>query len=118
MMVFPDHDHGKGILAWTGMAQFSDTYGVPGMMPFTTIGMLMGLTMDYELFLFCRVLEFREEGWTNQAAALKAVAVTGPTICSSAIIMALVFCASIFGECKFEATWGVIFGLSVFMDAF
>merc|ERR1719146_280055 len=74
--------------------------------------------MDYELFLFQRILEYREAGWTNQAAALEAVAVTTPTISISALIMCLVFGGMMLGYISFECILGFIFAVSVLFDAF
>merc|ERR1719161_1313964 len=118
MMIFPSK--GTSWFAWTHISYFQagSTTGMMYLLPMMTSGMLIGLAMDYEIFLFMRILEFREEGWTNQAAALKAISQSGQTITSSAIIMTLVFGGMMFGTPEYTFQMALTFCISVLFDGF
>lgn len=111
--------YGKpGILAWLGLDCLSPMGGMGFFLPFISIGMMMGLAMDYELFLFFRVVEYRDLGWSNRAAALKAVHQVGPAISSSALVMSFAFGLLLISDVEALNQFGFVLVLSVLIDAF
>jgi uncharacterized membrane protein YdfJ with MMPL/SSD domain len=56
-----------------------------------TFSIIVGLGLDYDVFLISRVLEFREEAFTDNSAVLKGLYKTGGIITAAGIIMAVAF---------------------------
>jgi len=52
---------------------------------------IVGLGLDYDVFLISRVLEFRLHGYTNKASIVKGLYKTGHIITAAGIIMAVAF---------------------------
>jgi uncharacterized membrane protein YdfJ with MMPL/SSD domain len=48
---------------------------------------LIGLALDYDIFLMSRVVEFRRLGWSDRAAVCLAVEKTGTIITAAGLIM-------------------------------
>ena len=69
-----------GALDWLGWAALRGTGGIYWAHPVFTVTILTGLALDYDIFLFARVLELRLAGFENRAAVVGALALTGPTI--------------------------------------
>merc|ERR1719387_3099683 len=61
----------NGALNWLGMDQFSEMGGLSWEMPLLTFCVLMGLALDYDIFLFSRVVEYRAKGYDNRSAVVK-----------------------------------------------
>ena len=53
--------------------------------PVMTFSILVGLALDYDLFLFTRVKEYRHQGYTNRAAIIKGVDKTGGIITAAGL---------------------------------
>ena len=56
-----------------------------------TFSIIVGLGLDYDVFLISRVLEFRLRGYTNKASIVKGLYKTGHIITAAGIIMAVAF---------------------------
>jgi len=56
-----------------------------------TFSIIVGLGLDYDVFLISRVLEFREEAYTDNSSVLKGLYKTGGIITAAGIIMAVAF---------------------------
>ena len=56
-----------------------------------TFSIIVGLGLDYEVFIISRILEFREEGLVNNSAVLKGLYKTGGIITAAGIIMSVAF---------------------------
>ena len=52
---------------------------------------IVGLGLDYDVFLISRIYEYRLNGYTDRAAALKGIYKTGYIITAAGIIMAVAF---------------------------
>merc|ERR1712187_904388 len=87
----------EGVLAWLNIPALSPTgdAGLDWSVPVFTLTFLVGLALDYDVFLFERVREFREEGFGDRESIQLGLAATGGTISSAGIIMAFTFCAQI-----------------------
>ena len=59
----------EGALAWTGIASLAPTpSGISWLVPVVTFAVLVGLGLDYDVFLLTRVYEIRQAGATNTRA--------------------------------------------------
>ena len=52
---------------------------------------LVGLALDYDVFLVSRIIEFRKLGWSDRASACLAVEKTGGVITTAGLIMIISF---------------------------
>merc|ERR1719396_223856 len=86
--------------------------------PMFTLTFMMGLALDYEIFLFERVLEFREEGFGDRESIQLGLAATGSTISSAGMIMALTFSAQLLGSIPVTNQMGFILVFSIVVDTF
>ncbi len=57
------------------------------LVPIMSLSILVGLGLDYDLFLFLRVQEYREAGFTTEAAMRKGLYRTGSVITTAGLIM-------------------------------
>jgi putative drug exporter of the RND superfamily len=62
------------------------------MAPILAFPLIVGLGLDYDIFLFSRIYEFRKMGYAPTPAIVKGVAKTGEVITFAGIIMAIAFC--------------------------
>ena len=77
-----------GWLSWAG---FDATGGLKWTMVHSTCGFLFALAMDYDLFLFARVYERRQQGYDNASAVRLSLEETGPLITLAGTIMVISF---------------------------
>jgi len=77
------------------------------------------LSLDYDVFLIIRVLEFRREHrFTDRQSVVHAVSRSGPVISYAALIMMIAFGALIFADTVMMSQFGLTLTLAVFLDAF
>ena len=76
------------------------------------------LSLDYNVFLIVRILEYRYLGHTNQNAVVAAVGATGPIISFAAVIMMVAFGALMFSNTIMMNQFGITLTIAVFIDAF
>lgn len=58
---------------------------------YTLMSFLFALAVDYDMFLFARVYEYRHRGYDNDSAVVMALKETGPVITTAGTIMMLSF---------------------------
>ena len=56
-----------------------------------SFSILIGLALDYDIFLMFRVVEFRKIGWSDRASVCLAVEKTGNIISIAGLIMSVSF---------------------------
>lgn len=101
-----------------------DLFGVeqPGpimsMMPIVLIGLVFGLAMDYQIFLFTRVREAYVHGADPKEAISEGYAHSARVVVAAALIMISVFAAFIFSGEVFIASMGFGLASAVAFDAF
>lgn len=99
-----------GILDWTTAKALSKdgSGGISWLLPCSTAFLLIGLALDYDIFLFSRVYELRKTKFNTIEAIVEAVQRTGPVISGAGVIMALAFLGMIFNSNKFLNEFGFI----------
>jgi len=81
----------RGALAWLGAAEVANMHGVSWMVPVMSFTILVGLGLDYDIFLLTRILEFREMGYDDRSAVLLGLSHTGYVISAAGVIMVIAF---------------------------
>ena len=109
-----------GALDWLGFHAFQSdgSGGVSWLLPASTIFLLTGLALDYDIFLFARAYELRASGVSDRDAICRAVGLTGPVISSAGVIMALAFAGMIVGSNKYLNEFGFVMIVGVLLDTF
>jgi uncharacterized membrane protein YdfJ with MMPL/SSD domain len=79
--------------------------------------LILGLGIDYNIFLLSRVREERLRGRTSSEAAVQAVARTGGIITAAAVILAAAFAALTVGEFTLIRAIGFSVAIAVILDA-
>eukprot|EP00438_Fugacium_kawagutii_P031521 Skav224974 [mRNA] locus=scaffold560:66695:67467:+ [translate_table: standard] len=59
--------------------------------PVFTCTIIIGLALDYDVFLFARVVELRKKGYSSLEEDPGGLTLTGPTITAAGLIMAIAF---------------------------
>eukprot|EP01105_Mastigella_eilhardi_P026252 TRINITY_DN7490_c0_g1_i1.p1 TRINITY_DN7490_c0_g1~~TRINITY_DN7490_c0_g1_i1.p1 ORF type:complete len:943 (-),score=309.44 TRINITY_DN7490_c0_g1_i1:224-3052(-) len=108
-------------LAWTyGLASavFCFNGALYWYTPVITFAIIIGLSLDYDVFLFARIAEFRKEGWDTRSATVKGVTKTGYIISFAGIIMAIAFGGMMFSSIAVLQQIGFMLSLAVLLDTF
>jgi len=83
-----------------------------------TFSILVGLGLDYDVFLFSRVMEYRKLGYTNRASITKAIYRTGPIITAAGLIMAVAFGGLMLSRTIVMIQFGFMLCFAVLLDTF
>lgn len=105
-------------LGFLGCDMLKAQGGIDFRMIVLTAGILFGFAMDYDLFLFVRVFEYRSEGFDNLSAVKRAVAETGPVITTAGTLMVCSFFCIMCSHTVFLRTMGFIFTVGVLFDVY
>jgi RND superfamily putative drug exporter len=85
--------------------------------PIFIFTILLGLTIDYHLFILPRIKEARDRGLGSRAAVARGISVTSGTITSAASIMVVVFSVFVTFKFVFIQQLGLGLAVAVFVDA-
>ncbi|CAK9021866.1 Membrane protein YdfJ [Durusdinium trenchii] len=122
-----------GVAVWVyQFGAFNWLPGGPGNNPFTsppgggfywaapvfTCTIIIGLALDYDVFLFARVVELRKKGYSNPAAVRGGLTLTGPTITAAGLIMAIAFGGLLLSDVPSNNQIGFVMAFGVLMDTF
>jgi len=109
-----------GILSFTGFPGLMPTgdAGIDWTVPMFTLTFIVGLALDYEIFLIERIREFREEGFGDRESIQLGLAATSGTITCAGLIMALTFIAQMLGSIPVTNQMGFILVFSIVTDTF
>lgn len=86
--------------------------------PVFTCTIIIGLALDYDVFLFARVIELRKKGYSNPAAVRGGLTLTGPTITAAGLIMAIAFGGLLLSDVPSNNQIGFVMAFGVLMDTF
>jgi len=92
--------------------------GINWIVPLMAVFMVVGLALDYDIFLFTRIREFRRHGWSDRASIVKGVARTGRVITFAGIIMTIAFCGLILSSVLLLDQFAFLLSISVLLDTF
>mmetsp|Transcript_37189 Transcript_37189/g.80874 ORF Transcript_37189/g.80874 Transcript_37189/m.80874 type:complete len:344 (-) Transcript_37189:19-1050(-) len=86
--------------------------------PIFTCTIILGLALDYEVFLFARVVELRRQGYDNVSAVRGALVLTGPIITSAGVIMAIALGGLLLCDVPANNQIGFVMSFGVLVDTF
>ena len=89
---------------------------VDAWIPVMVFALLFGLSMDYEVFLVCRMREYWDRGATNDEAVVAGLAATGRLVTSAGLIMAAAFGGFVVGSIVELQQFGFALTTSVLID--
>lgn len=107
-----------GWLNWLGFAPLMSHGSLDWKNPIYNVLIIVGLALDYDIFLFARVHEYRQAGYTNKAAIVKALSQTGPIISAAGTIMAIAFSSFAIGPVAYFNEHGFIIISGILLDTF
>eukprot|EP00053_Salpingoeca_punica_P017212 m.165058 g.165058 ORF g.165058 m.165058 type:complete len:848 (+) comp17149_c3_seq7:3642-6185(+) len=96
--------HGSGALCWIG--------------PILSFSIVVGLGLDYDVFLLTRVFEFRRSGVSDKHSILYGVTHTGGIITAAGLIMAIAFVGLLFSSEKVLNELSFFLVFAVLVDTF
>ena len=113
-----------GVVVWIfqeghleGLLGFSSVGAVESMVPFLVLAFGFGLSMDYEVFLLSRIVEFHRHGAVNDRAVSLGLQRTGRIITSAALLIVIVFAGFVAGDILIIKQMGVALVAAVAIDA-
>jgi uncharacterized membrane protein YdfJ with MMPL/SSD domain len=86
--------------------------------PIFSFSLLCALALDYDVFLMTRILEFKTQGYSDEAAISKAVWKTGRIISFAGIIMFIAFGSLTLSNTTMLNEFGLICAFAVLVDTF
>lgn len=87
------------------------------LLPIMLFSILMGLGLDYDIFLVTRIKEYAELGMSDKEAIAHALEHTGTIITSCGLVMAAAFSSLLFSNLWHLRELGFAFTLSILLDA-
>ena len=115
VLVFED-----GILGWTHISIFENSSPeVCWLVPVMAFSIMVGLALDYDVFLVSRILEFRrEEGYGHKSSIVAGLHATGGIITAAGLIMALAFGGLMLSASPVLYQWSFLITSAVLLDTF
>ncbi len=98
--------------------QLGSMDGLFWFVPVTTLPLMVGLGLDYDLFVVTRIKEERWMGSNETEATVKAIKSTGTVISFLALLMILSFSSLLFSSSLLLVQVGFCLTFTVFLDAF
>ena len=80
-----------GVLDFLDLRCLSNSHNTSWLPPVMGFSIIVGLGLDYDVFLVDRVYQYRLEGYTDHSAAIKGVCSTGYIITAAGLIMSVAF---------------------------
>jgi uncharacterized membrane protein YdfJ with MMPL/SSD domain len=115
----------QGALAWTGIHMFSGpssnlfSHGISWLDPLIVFCVLVGVALDYDIFLLTRVQEFViEDAMSTRVATLYALCATGKIITAAGVIMAVAFCGLMLSSIQLLNELGFMLVTAALFDTF
>ena len=97
-------------------AHISISLPVVWILPIVLFVVLLGLGLDYEIFITTRVRENRVRGMSNDDAIDAAITSASGTISLCALIMGGTFCTLLVGSSSMVQEFGFALGIGIFID--
>lgn len=107
-----------GVFGSHAPRQLAGTNGLAWIVPPLTFTIILGLGLDYDIFLLGRVCEYRCNGYDDKEAIAYGVAKTGPVITSAGIIMAVAFGGLMMSDVPMLNQISLLLVVAVLIDTF
>eukprot|EP01064_Diplonema_japonicum_P003098 TRINITY_DN12046_c0_g1_i1.p1 TRINITY_DN12046_c0_g1~~TRINITY_DN12046_c0_g1_i1.p1 ORF type:complete len:896 (+),score=46.29 TRINITY_DN12046_c0_g1_i1:45-2732(+) len=107
-----------GALTWTTFEGFDNTHAIVYIIPLMTFPIVVGIGLDYDIFLITRIIEYRRSGYSTEEAICQGLAKTGYIITAAGVIMATAFSGLLFSEEPFMHQLSFYMVFAVLFDTF
>eukprot|EP01059_Diplonema_ambulator_P003910 TRINITY_DN13601_c0_g1_i1.p1 TRINITY_DN13601_c0_g1~~TRINITY_DN13601_c0_g1_i1.p1 ORF type:complete len:888 (+),score=257.23 TRINITY_DN13601_c0_g1_i1:2-2665(+) len=107
-----------GILTWTSFSGFDSTHAIVYIIPLLAFPIIVGIGLDYDIFLLTRIIEYRKAGYSTNEAICLGLSKTGYIITAAGIIMAIAFSGLLFSEEPFMHQLSFYMVFAVLFDTF
>ena len=107
----------KGIFNWL-FPVLTDVQALYWITPIMAFSILVGLGLDYDIFLLSRISEYRKMGYTEKASIHKGVYRTGSIITAAGIIMTIAFSGLLLSTEMILNQFGFMLCFAVLVDTF
>jgi uncharacterized membrane protein YdfJ with MMPL/SSD domain len=109
-----------GVLEWLQCEALSpfNGAGIDWTVPIFTLTIQLGLALDYAIFLFERIFEFREWGFGDLESIQLGLSATGPIISAAGMIFAFTFISMLLSSMPVTNQIGFVFVFSIVVDTF
>ncbi len=101
-----------------GEGVLKKTHALYWLAPIMSFSILVGLGLDYDIFLYSRIMEFRVAGYDERVAIMKGVQKTGGIITGAGCIMAVAFGGMMFSQELVLNEFGFFLCFTVLIDTF
>jgi uncharacterized membrane protein YdfJ with MMPL/SSD domain len=109
----------KGIAEWTGVQALSASHHeFCWLVPVMSFSLIVGLALDYDVFLVSRILEYRLDGYEHKSSIAAALHSTGGIITAAGIIMAVAFGSLLLSSSPVLCQWSFLITAAVLFDTF
>ena len=105
-----------GLFDWTGRQNLSSTGDLSWLAPVLAFSIIVGLGLDYEIFLIDRVLEFRLGGASHKSSIVTGFHETGSIISAAGLIMAIAFGGLMLSPSPALYQWSFLLTTAVIFD--
>jgi len=109
---------GLAVLFFEGGWVWPAVSGLYWLTPVMSFSILVGLGLDYDIFLYSRIYEYRLEGYSDRAAIAHGVYKTGGIITAAGIIMAIAFAGLLASSEMALNQFGFMLCVAVLVDTF
>jgi predicted RND superfamily exporter protein len=110
--------YGDSALDFLGVEGLQAHGGLMWICPVVTCTVLLGLALDYDIFLFSRIWEFRQEGFDDKESIQLGLSATGPIITSAGLVFSITFSGLILSQIPLNNQLGFIFVCGLLIDTF
>jgi uncharacterized membrane protein YdfJ with MMPL/SSD domain len=110
----------QGILNWTRIPSWTSTGGeISWLVPVMSFSIIVGLALDYDVFLISRILEYRtDHGYDHRSSIVAGLHATGGIITAAGVIMAVAFGGLMFSSSPVLYQWSFLLTTAVLLDTF
>ncbi|UJG44094.1 MAG: MMPL family transporter [Candidatus Heimdallarchaeum endolithica] len=108
----------QNVLDWLFPNVLNGVNSLYWIVPIISFSIVLGLGLDYDIFLLSRISEYRKKGYSDRSAIIKGVEKTGTIITAAGIIMAIAFSGLLISSEMILNQIGFILCISVLVDTF
>jgi uncharacterized membrane protein YdfJ with MMPL/SSD domain len=108
----------EGVLDFLGDSPMHSSGGMHWSVPCMTAILLLALALDYNMFYFGRVFEYRKDGYSDVESIRRGLVSTGPIITTAGVIFAVEFTGMMLSDTELNRQGGFVIVTGVLFDTF
>eukprot|EP00697_Spironema_sp_BW2_P000510 gnl/Spiro4/10653_TR5698_c0_g1_i1.p1 gnl/Spiro4/10653_TR5698_c0_g1~~gnl/Spiro4/10653_TR5698_c0_g1_i1.p1 ORF type:complete len:863 (+),score=293.34 gnl/Spiro4/10653_TR5698_c0_g1_i1:38-2626(+) len=107
-----------GIFDWMHFGGLHSMGALSWLPPICSFSIIVGIGLDYDIFLLVRILEYYDKGMSTKEAIVSGLAKTGNIITAAGIIMAIAFSGLLFSQIGLANVLAFYMVFAVLFDTF